>query len=400
MSSHPPLSADQGFKSSVVAPFFLSSFAWNVALGMTYILIPLYARSLGMSGVQIGTLISLPVVLQIGFTLAGGALADRVGGKNMAMAACIMTGIAGMVFMASAGFASMLAAQFMMVIARAIFWPATWSLASQLPGHSGKQMGRLNAFTNAGQIAGTAAAGFIIGYAGFGFGFGVMAAAGFAALVLNQMYRSAAAAPRAPSESVFATYRVLFKKRAMRYTILCAYISALPVALSFSFYPILLVEQGFDSNATGSLMSLRAVGAIAAGFIAGHFITHTRGISTPLISAIVVGLSVALGAAVAQPVLISTFLFVLGAGSAVMTLYFQLLISEVSSKEARGSAMALGNVGWGISLLATPFAMGILNDLIGIEAAFYIMGGFAVVCGLALVPLQRWALVAEPAKAS
>jgi MFS family permease len=399
MSSHPPLSADQSVKPSVVTPFFLSSLAWNVALGMTYILVPLYARSLGMSGVQIGTLISLPVIVQIGFTLIGGALADRIGGKNMAMAACIMTGISGVAFMASSGFASMLAAQFIMVIARAIFWPATWSLASQLPGHSGKQMGRLNAFTNAGQIAGTAAAGFIIGHAGFGFGFGAMAAAGFAALALNQMYRIPGAAPRAQGESVFNTYRVLFRMRAIRYAILCAYIAALPVALSFSFYPILLVDQGFASDVTGTLMSLRAVGGIVAGFIAGHFITHTRGITTPLISAIVVGLSAALGAAMAQPVLISAFLFALGAGSAVMTLYFQLLVSQVSSKETRGSAMALGNIGWGISLLATPFAMGILKDLVGIKAAFYIMGGFAILCGLALVPLQRWARVAEPAKA-
>lgn len=396
MSAPQPLHSAQNFKSPVIAPFFLSSFAWNVALGMTYILIPLYARSLGMSGVQIGTLIALPVVLQIGFTLLGGALSDRVGGKNMAMAACVLTGVSGVAFMVSAGFASMLAAQFMMVIARAVFWPATWSLASQLPGHAGKQMGRLNAYTNAGQIAGTAVAGFIIGHAGFMFGFGAMAAAGFAALALNQMVRIAAAAPRAPAGSVFATYRTLFKNRAIRYTMLCAYISALPVALSFSFFPILLVEQGFDSNVTGSLLSLRAVGAIVAGYIAGHFITHTRGIGMPLVSAIVVGLSVALGAAVAQPVLISAFLLALGAGSAVMTLYFQLLVSQVSSMETRGSAMALGNLGWGISLLATPFSMGILKDLIGIQAAFYIMGGFGIVCGLALVPLQRWALAAEP----
>jgi MFS family permease len=398
--SSPPLSANQTVNSSVIAPFFLSSLAWNIALGMTYILVPLYARSLGMSGVEIGTLISLPVILQIGFSLIGGAMADRVGGKNMAMAACVLTGVAGVAFMASGGFASMLAAQFIMVVARAIFWPATWSLASQLPGHSGKQMGRLNTFTNAGQIGGTAAAGFLIGHGGFGVAFGAMAAAGFAALALNQMYQIPGAAPHARGESVFTTYRVLFRMRAMRYAILCAYIAALPVALSFSFYPILLVEQGFASDVTGSLMSLRAVGGIVAGFIAGYFISHTRGIGTPLISAIVVGLSAALGAAMAQPVLIGTFLFALGAGSAVMTLYFQLLVSQVSSKEARGSAMALGNLGWGISLLITPFAMGILKDLVGIKTAFYLMGGFAILCGLALVPLQRWAQIAEPAKAS
>lgn len=383
---------------AAVAPFFLSSFAWNVALGMTFILVPLYARSLGMPGVQIGILIALPVVLHIAFTLAGGAFTDRLGGKNMSLAACALTGIAALLFMVSAGFALMLVAQFLMVMARAAFWTSNLSLASQLPGNPGKQMGRFTAATNAGQIAGTTAVGFIIAGAGFRSGFGAMAAASFAALLLNQMFRTAAAPPRMPTASVFATYRELFSKRTIRFSMLCAYIAALPMSLAVSFYPILLVEQGLDPNATGALISVRAVGAIAAGFVAGYFIKHVRGVGAPLISAVIVGLSVTLAAAVSQPALIAVFMFALGAGAATMTVYGQMLIGQVSAKETRGSAMALFNVGWGISLLTTPLAVGIFQDFIGIRAAFYIMGGFTLVCGLLLIPAERWAFALEPVK--
>jgi MFS family permease len=281
------------------------------------------------------------------------------------------------------------------VMARAMFWPATWSLASQLAGHTGTQMGRLNSATNGGQIVGTAAAGFILAGAGFRFGFGAMTAAAVAALAFNQMYRNAATVPHATVEPILATYRMLLGKRTIRYGIVCAYISALPLSLSFSFYPILLVEQGFDSDTTGTLISLRAVGAIAAGFVAGSFIKHVRSIGTPLLAATVVGLSVALAAAVSNLALIAVFLFGLGVGSAVMTIYFQMLISSVSSKETRGSAMALGGLGWGISHLITPFVMGVLKDYVGIHAAFYVIGGFALLCGLALVPLQRWAFAED-----
>lgn len=45
--------------------------------------IPLYADSLGMSGVTIGALIALPVGLQITFNLVGGAFTDRIGGRAM-----------------------------------------------------------------------------------------------------------------------------------------------------------------------------------------------------------------------------------------------------------------------------------------------------------------------------
>ena len=45
--------------SRIYAPFFSSAFSWNFALGMTQLLIPLYARDLGYSGVAIGSLILL-----------------------------------------------------------------------------------------------------------------------------------------------------------------------------------------------------------------------------------------------------------------------------------------------------------------------------------------------------
>ncbi|MDB5839503.1 MAG: hypothetical protein JWQ23_1455, partial [Herminiimonas sp.] len=337
-----------------------------------------------------------PVVLQIGFSLVGGALTDRVGGKNMASASCALTCAAGLVFMASTGFAMMLTAQVLMVIARAMFWPATWSMASQLAGNSARQLGRLNSITSAGQIAGTAAAGFLIAAAGFFYSFSILAAVGFVSLAFNQAFRQAAAASGGPAGSIFATYRMLFQKRSIRYAVLCSYISALPVSLSFSFYPILLVEQGFDTNATGTLISLRGVGAIIGGIIAGYLVKQVRGGRAPLVAAIIVGVSVALCAAVSQSALIAFFLFIVGAGSAVMTLYFQMLIGQVSSREARGSAMALGGLGWSLSHLSVPLAMGYIKDAIGIHAAFYTIGGFALLCGIALVPLQRWAFAGEP----
>jgi MFS family permease len=383
-----------------IAPFFLSSFAWNFALGLTYLLTPLYAHSLGMTGVQIGILVALPVVPQVVLTLLGGAMVDRVGGKQMAMASCVMICAAGVVFMAASGFAMTFLAQLLMAMSRAVFWPATWSLASQLPGSPGVQMGRLNSATNIGQIGGIAAAGVLIAAAGFRIGFMIIAAVGFGALVLNQIYQHAGAPARVAPAPIFATYRMLLGSRIMRYSILCAYISALPLSLSSSFFPILLAEQGFESDVTGALVSLRAVGAIVAGLAAGQLVRNVHGLRAPLVAAAVVGGSVMLVAAASQPAPIALFVFALGAGSAMMTVYFQMLITLVSPSEMRGSAMALGGLGWGISNLTTPLAMGMLKDHADIHLGFYVMGGVALACGLALVPLQRWAFAGDHALAA
>ena len=114
------------------APFYLCTLAWNFGLGMTYPLIPLYASSLGMSGVTIGLLISGPVILQIGFNLAGGAFTDRVGGRILILVSCLLMAIGAGAYAHSASFGLLLTAQIVMVMSRAMFWPATWTIVVKL----------------------------------------------------------------------------------------------------------------------------------------------------------------------------------------------------------------------------------------------------------------------------
>src|SRR5256885_14536870 len=84
--------------SRIFAPFYSSAFSWNFALGMTQLLIPLYARELGYSGVEIGSLIALPIVVQMIFNLIGGARTDRLGGMNISLAAIVAPAAAGLMF--------------------------------------------------------------------------------------------------------------------------------------------------------------------------------------------------------------------------------------------------------------------------------------------------------------
>src|SRR5207245_1131784 len=103
----------------VFAPFYSSAFSWNFALGMTQLLIPLYARELGYSGVEIGSLIALPITVQMIFNLIGGAWTDRLGGMNISLVAFVATAAAGFMFAASCSFLGLFAAQLMMILARA-----------------------------------------------------------------------------------------------------------------------------------------------------------------------------------------------------------------------------------------------------------------------------------------
>jgi len=382
-----------------ILPFFFSSFSWNFALGMTYPLVPLYASQLGMSGVGIGTLVAMPVLVQITFNLIGGAYTDQVGGRSLMLASFALTAGAGAVFFFAAGFWLLLLAQLLMVMSRAMYWPASWSLGSELPGGRSLQMGRLNAITNSGQILGMAGAGVSLLRFGFGPSFLLLAAMGALSFVLGRGVPEKLKTPGRKPRRLFSGYAQLIRLRVIPFAIMCAYISALPFSLGFSFYPILFTEYGYAADATGAMLALRAIGSALAGLVIARYLDFSAKLAVPLACAMATALSVGLIATTRDPWIIGVLMAAVGLASGIITLFFQMLISEISSIDNRGSALALGGLGWGLSHFSTPLAMGYLKDHLGILPAFYCIGAFAFLWSLCLIPMHRWAFTGPGAPA-
>lgn len=375
-----------------LAPFFASAFFWNLALGMLQVLIPLYAYHLGFSGVAIGTLVSAPVIVQLAFNLVGGVWTDRVGGKRLALASSAMVAVGGLVYAFAASFAALLFAQLCVIVSRSIYWPATWSLGSLLPGDRSTQMGRLNSITSAGQIVGAVAAGLAIAHVGFRAGFIALAVCGGpVAAALMAAFAAPAHRPPAAAQPMLATYRALARRPSVRFGLATAYLAGLPFSLSFSFYPILLVAQGFTSDEAGWMIALRALGAVGAGVTAARFVRKVAARSIPVGAGVATALTVALIAVFTHAAPISACLFLVGLASGVLTLYFQLLAAEISTLETRGATLAIAGLGWGFSHLTTPLIMGVLTDHFGIQVAFRAFGAGVMVLALGLAPLHAWA---------
>ena len=371
-------------------PYFLASFTWNYGLGMTWLAVPLYAHSMGLSGAELGILFSLPSVAQLAINLLGGAYVDRVGGKRIMLASSVLlaAGAAAMPF--AWDFTSLFCAQMILVLARATFWPANWSIAAELPGARGVQAGRLNAVSNLGQILGNGSCGFVLALGGFNLAFGMLSALAVAALLLGlgtpqRPHRDA------PAHGLFGNYKLLIRMPVLFYGVMCAYLSALPFSLSMSFYPLLLQYLGFGEESSGMLLALRAVGGIASGLLVARFVHTGPGSPWPVIAGAFVAVAGGLQPLVSHWAAVGAFMFALGVGSGLMTIYFQVTMAEVVQPEMRGSAMALGGVGWGVSHLSTPLIMGFLADRYGIAAGFYALGALSLVVVGCVAVLRNWA---------
>jgi predicted MFS family arabinose efflux permease len=370
--------------------FFFASLAWNFGLGMTWLAVPLYAHSQGMSNAEIGALFAAPVFAQAPLNLMGGAYTDQIGGRRIMLGSCWATVAAGVVFMFAQGFWMLLLGQLVLILSRAAFWPATWAMASELPGTRGVQLGRLNAVTNTGQILGTALCGFSLAVLGFKATFAIFALVGLASFFAGLATRPGPKRERR-AVGVLAGYWPLLRHRIILYSMLCAYLSALPFSLSISFFPLLLTSIGYTEESSGVLLALRAVGSIAASLLVARFARSGPETLWPVVCGVVVATSIGLLPIWNHVVPIATCLLLVGAGSAAMTLYFQITISEASRAEERGSALALGGLGWSVSHFSTPLIMGLLADRYGLVLGFYVLGVLALACALLIAWARRWA---------
>lgn len=241
-----------------------------------------------------------------------------------------------------------------------------------------------------GQIVGTTLCGFLLAAAGFRPTFAVLALTGAISLAAG-LWTAPQAPKPAPARHVLAAYLPLLRSRIIGYAIMCAYLSALPFSLSMSFYPVLLAHYGYGEGASGVLLALRAVGSILASLLAARFVRTGPQTLWPVGCGIAVAAAVGFVPTINHIAPIAFWLIVVGAGTAAMTLYFQITISEASRPEERGSALALGGLGWSVSHLTTPLVMGFLADRYGLVSGFYALGAFALVCAVAIAFLRSWA---------
>ncbi len=371
-------------------PFFLCSFTWNYGLGMTWLVVPLYAHDQGLSPAEIGTLFSAPVIAQIVITVVGGAYVDRFGGKRVVIASSLLMAVASVQFLFAQGYWELMAAQAVLVLSRASFWPANWSIATELPGDRRVQTGRVNAVTNVGHIFGNASAGFVLALGGFQAALSMLAAIGFAAAVAG-IWTPQAPRKRNAGQGLFANFAPLLGTRILYYAVMCAYLSALPFSLSVSFYPLLLQAVGYGEESSGLMVTLRAVGGIAAGLMMAKFIRTGPASPWPIYAGILVALGVAVTPLFSHWGPLGFLLFTVGAGSGLMTVYFQITIAEAVPVDMRGSAMALGGMGWGVSHLSTPLLIGLVAQHFSLGAGFYAVGALGLAAALAVAFTRQWA---------
>jgi predicted MFS family arabinose efflux permease len=340
---------------------------------------------LGLGALQVGLVLGAPVAVQLALGLFGGAAADRWGGRNILLQATLTMALGGLACIAASDFWTLLAAQLFFTYSRGVFWPASQALAAALPGERAVHLGRLNALTSIGQIGGTAGAGVLVAWADWSGTFLAFAAVSLAGMA------AAATLPRVRPESphgghLFVHFGPLLRTPAIWFALLAAFLCAQPVSLAQSFFPILLRDLGFPAPDVGPLMALRPLGAAVAALVLVRLLAGGGGLGAAVVSGCVLAVCLALAPHAPQALAAGSLIGVIGIASGLLLVYYQLVVANAAPAHARGSALALGGAGWGISHLTGPFLIGAIAERAGLPTAFHVWAGFTLLLALALLP--------------
>jgi len=148
---------------------YMGVLAISLGTGITMPVLPLYARSLGASYIEVGFLGTSYSLVYIMLAAPSGWLSDKIGRKVIIAVSTSLCGVAAALYLSTSNVASMFLIRAIEGAAWSSFWPALEALVTEASGEllAGKVMGICSASYGIGSMMGSFLGGFIMAFLGF-----------------------------------------------------------------------------------------------------------------------------------------------------------------------------------------------------------------------------------------
>ena len=370
---------------------FLGAFLWNMCNGMLFVLTPLFGVSLGLSVLDIGSLVGLPYLMTIVMRFVGGAFADRYGEHRMLQVCYSLNVLAAAGLYMAGGFFSLMLSSALANLSRSMFWVPAQSMASQLSSRDpGKMLGQLSAANYTGQLLGLALGGILAGWLGYGTTF---------ILVASGIHRQHAARICAPPDPVETRrpHRVADHRedepavgRAAHWLLIsssCA--AAVPLGITQSIYPVYMSDLSFSAGWISVVIAVRSLGPVVIGLALGSDITIEREKLFYALSMGGLGLCILASAWTGGWLLLGLCITGLGMAGGIADLLNQVQAVDLSRASDRSAVMASTGLGWNMAPMALPLLLGWAADVWGFGAMFLATGCFFLLIAMATPLVYR-----------
>ncbi len=365
----------------------ISIFSCMLGSGIVVPLLPLYAESLGASGLWLGVIFAAFPISRILTTPVFGQLSDRNGRKSFISIGLFAYGIISFGFIYSNTVLQLVLMRFLHGFAGALILPIAQAYVGDIspPGEEGKWMGYANAAFFSGFGFGPLIGGVLSEHWGMDAAFLVMGVLSLLAFAIVIFFLPAIK----PKQS--ATSYPSFREMSRSGMIIGLFSFRLTLTMGrsifFIFLPILAANSlGLRPSLVGILLAvnilLMSLLGIPSGRIADRLNRRFLVVGGCLVSSIflmVVPLGNTFGLLLAIAVLGSV-------GNAIAIPAASALAVEQGRKYGMGSSIALFSTAFSIGMVVGPIVGGAIVDFAGINSAFY----FGVMITLVGASLCTW----------
>ncbi len=357
---------------------FLGALLWNMCNGMLFVLTPLFGVSLGLSVLDIGSLVGLPYLMTLVMRFVGGAFADRYGEHRMLQACYALNVLAAVALCMASGFFSLMLSSALANLSRSMFWVPAQSMASQLDSiNPGRMLGQLSAANYTGQLLGLAFGGILAGWLGYGPTFILVALACVASMLLGfalPPIRLDMGGRTVWQVTVEMSRRLVERRTWLLLSSSCA--AAVPFGITQSIYPVYMSGLDFPEGWISVVIAVRSVGPVVIGLAFGSEITIEREKLFYALGMGGLGICILASAWTGGLVLLGLCIAGLGMAGGVADLLNQVQAVDLSKARDRSAVMAATGLGWNIAPMALPLLLGWAADAWGFEAMFLAAGCF------------------------
>jgi MFS family permease len=327
---------------------------FSFALSSLALVVPLLAVSVGFGAGEVGLLVALAAVTQIGTRLVMGPLMRRVPDKMLLTMSAILISLACVLVMFSTALLVFAASQLVQGAARALFWTSGQTHAVRSSSTSVKGLQRLNLAAGVGSLAGPACAGFLWGISP-NMPLLVASVVGCAAVIPAVLLK------RFPlfanTDSSESRNRRLWHLPGVRAACGMNVAAGAWRSILDSYIPVALALAGQPAAVIGLLLTL-ANGAMLAGSGASSWI-RKRGIRASFVTGLLcTGLGLAATAPLAALTLAAAASLALsGLGAGILQTVGPAIAADEVGLEERGDALALTGTSRAVALLLAPTGM-------------------------------------------
>ena len=339
---------------------FAGALLWNMCNGMLFVLTPLFGVTLGLSVLDIGSLVGLPYLFTLVMRFVGGAFADRYGEHRMLQVCYSLNVLAAVSLCLASGFLSLMLSSGLANLSRSMFWVPAQSMASQLSSRNpGKMLGQLSAANYIGQLLGLALGGILASWLGYSLTFILVTLASVAGMLLGfalPPIRAKLGGRSVWQVTVGMSRRLIERRTWLLLSSSCA--AAVPFGITQSIYPVYMSGLSFPEGWISVVIAVRSVGPVVIGLALGTKITIAREKMFYAISMGGLGLCILATTWTQGLALLGLCIAGLGMAGAVADLLNQVQAVDLSQASDRSAVMAATGLGWNIAPMALPLVLG------------------------------------------